>query len=37
MMFGLRMTDQKPVAVGQIDGALKQDWMRTGYIDGIAA
>jgi hypothetical protein len=33
MMFGYRKTDQKPVAFGQIDGALKQDWMRTGNID----
>ena len=33
MMFGLRKTDQKPVAFGQIDGALKQDWTRTGNID----
>jgi hypothetical protein len=33
MMFGFRKTDQKPVAFGQIDRALKQDWMRTGNID----
>ena len=33
MMFGFRKTDQKPVAFGQFDGALKQDWMRTGNID----
>jgi hypothetical protein len=33
MMLGLRRTDQKPVAFPQIDGALKQDWMRTGKID----
>src|SRR5260370_38580888 len=33
MMFGFRKTDQKPVAFGQFDGALKQDWTRTGNID----
>jgi hypothetical protein len=33
MMFGYRTTDRKPVALGQIGGALKQDWMRTGNID----
>jgi hypothetical protein len=33
MMFGYRKTDQKPVAFGQIVGALKQDWTRTGNID----
>jgi hypothetical protein len=33
MMFGFRRADQKPVAFGQIDGALKQDWTRTGNID----
>jgi len=33
MMFGFRNTDQKPVAFGQIGGALKQDWKRTGNID----
>ena len=33
MMFGFRKTDQKPVAFGRIDRALKQDWMRTGNID----
>jgi hypothetical protein len=33
MMFGYRKTDQKPVASGQIAGALKQDWVRTGNID----
>ena len=33
MMLGYRKTDQKPAAFGQIDGALKQDWMRTGNID----
>src|SRR5713101_4568955 len=33
MMFGFRKTDQKPVAFGQFDRALKQDWKRTGNID----
>ena len=33
MMVGYRKTDQKPVAFGRIDRALKQDWMRTGNID----
>ena len=33
MMSGYRKTDQKPVAFGPINGALKQDWMRTGNID----
>jgi hypothetical protein len=33
MMFGFRKTDQKPVAFGRIDRALKQDWTRTGNID----
>jgi len=33
MMLGFRQTDQKPVAFGQIDRALKQDWMRSGNID----
>jgi hypothetical protein len=33
MMFGLRKTDQKMVAFGQINRALKQDWTRTGNID----
>ena len=33
MMFGFRKTDQKLVAFGRIDRALKQDWMRTGNID----
>jgi hypothetical protein len=33
MMSGFRKTDQKPLAFGQIDRALKQDWMRTGNID----
>ncbi len=33
MMFGFRNSDQKPVAFGQIGGALKQDWTRTGNID----
>jgi hypothetical protein len=33
MMLGFRKTDQKPVAFGRIDRALKRDWMRTGNID----
>jgi hypothetical protein len=33
MMLGYRKADQKPVAFGPINGALKQDWMRTGNID----
>jgi hypothetical protein len=33
MMFGFRKTEQRPVAFGQIEGTLKQDWMRTGNID----
>jgi hypothetical protein len=32
-IFGFRKTDQKLVAFGRIDRALKQDWMRTGNID----
>ncbi len=37
MIFGCRKTDQKPVAFGQTQGALKQDWMRTGNIDFYAS
>jgi hypothetical protein len=37
MMFSYRKTDHKPVAFGQIDGALKRDWMRTGNIDSHAS
>jgi hypothetical protein len=33
IIFGFRKTDQKLLAFGRIDGALKQDWMRTGNID----
>lgn len=33
MMFGFRKSDKKPVPFGQIDGALKLDWTRTGNID----
>ena len=33
MMLGNRKIDQKPVTFGPINGALKQDWMRTGNID----
>jgi hypothetical protein len=37
MAFGFRKTEQKPLAFGQIDGILKQDWTRTGNIDFHAA
>jgi hypothetical protein len=37
MAFGFRKTEQKPTAFGQIDGILKQDWVRTGNIDFHAA
>jgi len=37
MAFGFRKSEQKPLAFGQIDGVLKQDWMRTGNIDFHAA
>jgi hypothetical protein len=37
MVFGFRKTEQKPLAFGQIDGVLKQDWTRTGNIDFHAA
>jgi hypothetical protein len=37
MAFGFRKTEQKPLAFGQIDGVLKQDWTRTGNIDFHAA
>ncbi len=33
MMLGFRKPDQKPAPFGQIAGALKQDWTRTGNID----
>jgi hypothetical protein len=33
MMLGFRKSDQKPEPFGQIDGALKQEWTRTGNID----
>jgi hypothetical protein len=33
MAFGFRKTERKPVAFAQIDGVLKQDWVRTGNID----
>jgi hypothetical protein len=36
MMLGFRRTDQKQPAFDQINGALKQDWMRTGKIDFLA-
>src|SRR5258707_610896 len=32
MMLGHRKAHQKPVAFGPINGALKQDWTRTGNI-----
>ena len=37
MAFGFRKTEQKPLAFGQIDGVLRQDWTRTGNIDFHAA
>jgi hypothetical protein len=37
MVFGFRKAEQKPAAFGQIDGVMKQDWMRTGNIDFHAA
>jgi hypothetical protein len=37
MAFGFRKTEHKPLAFGQIEGALKQDWTRTGNIDFHAA
>ena len=37
MAFGFRKTEHKPLAFGQIDGVLKQDWTRTGNIDFHAA
>jgi hypothetical protein len=33
MAFGFRKTEHKPMAFGQIEGVLKQDWTRTGNID----
>jgi hypothetical protein len=33
MMLGVRNAGQKPVVFNRIDGALKQDWTRTGNID----
>ncbi len=33
MILGYRKTGQKPAAFGSLDGALKQDWMRTGNVD----
>jgi hypothetical protein len=33
MMLGVRNASQKPVALDQTAGALKQDWTRTGNID----
>src|SRR5579863_794288 len=37
MAFGFRKTEHKPMAFGQIEGVLKQDWTRTGNIDFHAA
>jgi hypothetical protein len=37
MAFGFRKSEQKPLAFGQIDGVMKQDWTRTGNIDFHAA
>jgi hypothetical protein len=37
MAFGFRKTERKPAAFGEIDGVLKQDWVRTGNIDFHAA
>jgi hypothetical protein len=37
MMLGYRKADQKPLAFGQIHGALKEHWTRTGNIDFHAA
>jgi hypothetical protein len=33
MTFGFRKREPKPVVFDNIDGALKQDWTRTGNID----
>ena len=33
MMLGVRNAGHKPVVFNHIDGALKQDWTRTGNID----
>jgi hypothetical protein len=33
MMLGFHKADHKPVVFSQIEGTLKQDWMRTGNID----
>lgn len=33
MAFGFRKKEQKPAALGHIDGVVKQDWARTGNID----
>jgi hypothetical protein len=33
MFSGFRKRDQKPVVFDNIDGALKDDWTRTGTID----
>jgi hypothetical protein len=33
MIFGFRKADKRLEASGQIEGALKEDWSRTGNID----
>jgi hypothetical protein len=33
MFFGFRKADIKPQALGHPDGAVKEDWTRTGAID----
>jgi hypothetical protein len=37
MMFGFRKSDKKSEPFDRIDGALKQEWTRTGNIDFHAA
>ena len=37
MAFGFRKAEHKSTAFDQIDGVMKQDWMRTGNIDFHAA
>jgi hypothetical protein len=33
MVFGFRKKERKPGCFDNIDGVLKQDWTRTGFID----
>lgn len=33
MVFGFRKKEQTPASFDNIDGVLKQDWTRTGFID----